>query len=204
MIGAVTWLGSGNTQLSLAKNASVLSMRQPQAAVPAAQLIAHLKPHGRPLEGAEFPGLWYGLIPSTAQSIAQAGSFWGGTSDAQRCYTSPQSQASSAQLIAQMAPSIRHSAWSGVPSNFTRTQGFRAHALCAINCAALEGLRGHDRAYGPEDFGPQPARRTCHQRSSGVPAHKIQQQTGHKSLSMLTRYIRDAGLFDGNAAGDVL
>ncbi|MDM7948291.1 site-specific integrase [Hydrogenophaga sp.] len=39
---------------------------------------------------------------------------------------------------------------------------------------------------------------------AGVAVHKIQQQTGHKSLAMLNRYIRDASLFDSNAAGGVL
>lgn len=38
---------------------------------------------------------------------------------------------------------------------------------------------------------------------AGVPAHKIQQQTGHKSLEMLSRYIRDANIFVGNA-GSIL
>lgn len=39
---------------------------------------------------------------------------------------------------------------------------------------------------------------------AGVAVHKIQQQTGHRSVEMLTRYIRDAGLFDSNASGAVL
>lgn len=39
---------------------------------------------------------------------------------------------------------------------------------------------------------------------AGVPLHKIQQQTGHRSVAMLARYIRDAGLFDTNASGAVL
>lgn len=39
---------------------------------------------------------------------------------------------------------------------------------------------------------------------AGVAVHKIQQQTGHRSLEMLARYIRDAGLFDSNASGAVL
>ncbi len=39
---------------------------------------------------------------------------------------------------------------------------------------------------------------------AGVPVHKIQQQTGHRSVEMLARYIRDAGLFDSNASGAVL
>lgn len=36
---------------------------------------------------------------------------------------------------------------------------------------------------------------------AGIPAYKIQEQTGHRSLDMLHRYIRDANLFDNNAAG---
>lgn len=36
---------------------------------------------------------------------------------------------------------------------------------------------------------------------AGVSPHKIQQQTGHKSLEMLSRYIRDANIFVDNAAG---
>jgi len=39
---------------------------------------------------------------------------------------------------------------------------------------------------------------------AGVAVHKIQQQTGHKSVEMLSRYIRDASLFDGNASGAIL
>lgn len=38
----------------------------------------------------------------------------------------------------------------------------------------------------------------------GVAAHKIQQQTGHRSMEMLHRYIRDANLFENNAAGLLL
>ncbi|MGA7178147.1 MAG: site-specific integrase [Thiobacillaceae bacterium] len=38
----------------------------------------------------------------------------------------------------------------------------------------------------------------------GVAAHKIQQQTGHRSADMLHRYIRDANLFENNAAGLLL
>jgi site-specific recombinase XerD len=39
---------------------------------------------------------------------------------------------------------------------------------------------------------------------AGVAVHKVQQQTGHRSVEMLARYIRDAGLFDSNASGAVL
>ena len=39
---------------------------------------------------------------------------------------------------------------------------------------------------------------------AGVATHKIQQQTGHKSVEMLARYIRDANLFENNAAGLLL
>lgn len=35
----------------------------------------------------------------------------------------------------------------------------------------------------------------------GVSSWKIRQQTGHKSDSMLSRYIRDGNMFDNNAAG---
>nr|WP_282972815.1 site-specific integrase [Burkholderia sp. AU19243] len=35
---------------------------------------------------------------------------------------------------------------------------------------------------------------------AGIPSYKIQQQTGHRSLEMIARYIRDASLFDQNAA----
>jgi integrase len=38
----------------------------------------------------------------------------------------------------------------------------------------------------------------------GVSAYKIQQQTGHRSAEMLARYIRDANLFENNAAGLLL
>lgn len=39
---------------------------------------------------------------------------------------------------------------------------------------------------------------------AGVPNHKVRAQTGHASDLMLSRYVRDAGLFDGNAAGALL
>lgn len=39
---------------------------------------------------------------------------------------------------------------------------------------------------------------------AGVAAHKIQQQTGHRSLETLWRYIRDANVFENNAAGMLL
>jgi integrase len=39
---------------------------------------------------------------------------------------------------------------------------------------------------------------------AGVAAHKIQQQTGHRSAEMVARYIRDANLFENNAAGLLL
>ena len=39
---------------------------------------------------------------------------------------------------------------------------------------------------------------------AGVPVHKVQAQTGHQSVEMSARYIRDAGLFDGNASGALL
>lgn len=39
---------------------------------------------------------------------------------------------------------------------------------------------------------------------AGVSSWKIREQTGHRSDAMLQRYIRDAEIFDGNAAGSVL
>lgn len=39
---------------------------------------------------------------------------------------------------------------------------------------------------------------------AGVPTHKVRAQTGHASDLMLSRYVREAGLFDGNAAGVLL
>jgi integrase len=38
----------------------------------------------------------------------------------------------------------------------------------------------------------------------GVPAARIQQQTGHQSVAMMSRYVRDARPFEENAAGAVL
>lgn len=38
---------------------------------------------------------------------------------------------------------------------------------------------------------------------AGKPAHVIAKQTGHKSLAMVARYIRDASLFDDNAAAGI-
>jgi len=39
---------------------------------------------------------------------------------------------------------------------------------------------------------------------AGVPTYKVRAQTGHASDLMLARYVRDAGLFDGNAVGVLL
>lgn len=39
---------------------------------------------------------------------------------------------------------------------------------------------------------------------AGVPTYKVRAQTGHASDLMLSRYVRDAGLFDCNAAGALL
>ncbi|MFC3182535.1 site-specific integrase [Cypionkella sinensis] len=39
---------------------------------------------------------------------------------------------------------------------------------------------------------------------AGVPTYKVRAQTGHASDMMLARYVRDAGMFDGNAAGVLL
>jgi len=39
---------------------------------------------------------------------------------------------------------------------------------------------------------------------AGVPTYKVRAQTGHASDVMLDRYLRDAGLFEGNAAGALL
>ena len=39
---------------------------------------------------------------------------------------------------------------------------------------------------------------------AGVSPWKIQAQTGHKSMAILSGYVRDALLFEGNAAGAVL
>lgn len=39
---------------------------------------------------------------------------------------------------------------------------------------------------------------------AGVPTYKVRAQTGHASDLMLARYLRDAGMFDGNAAGALL
>ncbi len=39
---------------------------------------------------------------------------------------------------------------------------------------------------------------------AGVPTYKVRAQTGHASDLMLSRYVRDAGLFEGNVAGTLL
>ncbi|MDZ4087363.1 MAG: tyrosine-type recombinase/integrase [Tabrizicola sp.] len=39
---------------------------------------------------------------------------------------------------------------------------------------------------------------------AGVPTYKVRAQTGHASDLMLSRYVRDAGMFDGNAAAALL
>ena len=39
---------------------------------------------------------------------------------------------------------------------------------------------------------------------AGVPSHKVRAQTGHASDAMLGRYVREAGLFEGNAVHSIL
>lgn len=39
---------------------------------------------------------------------------------------------------------------------------------------------------------------------AGVPTYKVRTQTGHASDAMLSRYVRDGEMFDGNAAGVLL
>jgi len=39
---------------------------------------------------------------------------------------------------------------------------------------------------------------------AGVPTYKVRAQTGHASDAMLSRYVRDGEMFDGNAAGVLL
>jgi hypothetical protein len=39
---------------------------------------------------------------------------------------------------------------------------------------------------------------------AGVSLTKIQEQSGHRSIAMLARYIRDAKAFEGNASGLLL
>lgn len=39
---------------------------------------------------------------------------------------------------------------------------------------------------------------------AGVPTYKVRAQTGHASDAMLSRYVRDSEMFDGNAAGALL
>lgn len=83
-----------------------------------------------------------------------------------------------------------------------------------VSCHQLHGqsvaliLKGHAKAVGLN-----PANISGHSLRSGlvtsavqagVAVHKIQQQTGHRSVEMLARYIRDAGLFENNASGGVL
>ena len=81
------------------------------------------------------------------------------------------------------------------------TQQFSAQSIALIikGYAALVGLdqakfSGHSLRAGFVTSAIQ----------AGVAVHKIQQQTGHKSVEMLGRYIRDASLFDGNASGAIL
>jgi hypothetical protein len=49
-----------------------------------------------------------------------------------------------------------------------------------------------------------PTRYSGHSPRAGVSTSKIRQQTGHASDAMLSRYIRDAELFLGSAAGVLL
>lgn len=79
-------------------------------------------------------------------------------------------------------------------------QAITSHAVAAIikHYAAKVGLdpaklSGHSLRAGLSTTAAQ----------NGVPSHKIRQQTGHKSDTMLSRYIRDGGLFTDNAAGSI-
>jgi len=75
----------------------------------------------------------------------------------------------------------------------------QAVALVVKECAQAVGLNaanysGHSLRAGLVTSAAQ----------LGVSSWKIRQQTGHKSDAMLSRYIRDAGLFVSNASGAVL
>lgn len=75
----------------------------------------------------------------------------------------------------------------------------QAVALVVKECARAVGLNaanysGHSLRAGLVTSASQ----------LGVSSWKIRQQTGHKSDAMLSRYIRDAGLFVSNASGAVL
>lgn len=74
-------------------------------------------------------------------------------------------------------------------------------AVCSIIKESLsnagmdnEGFSGHSLRAGLATSAAQ----------ADVPSWKIRQQTGHASDAMLGRYIRDAKLFDRNAAGQLL
>jgi hypothetical protein len=101
MNGTYPWLGSGNTQLSLAKTASVLNLRWPQETVPPAQSIAQFGLQTLRAGGAELHGVVHGLNPCTAQSIAQTGPLCDHASASRRGQVGQRLQAAPAQLIAQ-------------------------------------------------------------------------------------------------------
>ena len=69
-------------------------------------------------------------------------------------------------------------------------------------------VKGHTRALGlpAEAYSGHSLRAglVTSAAKAGVSLMKIQQQTGHRSVAMLSRYIRDAQVFENNAAGLLL
>ena len=71
--------------------------------------------------------------------------------------------------------------------------------------AVAEIVKAHARAIGldPQTVSGHSLRAglATSAAQAGIAVHKIQQQTGHRSTAMLSRYIRDADLFTNNAGG---
>lgn len=101
------------------------------------------------------------------------------------------------QLAAQGGPLFRPIDRNGYVRP-TRLTGDSVSAILRARLAdagiASDGFSGHSLRAGLATSAAK----------AGVPSHKIRAQTGHASDAMLGRYIRDAEMFEGNAAGALL
>lgn len=94
---------------------------------------------------------------------------------------------------AMFRPVSRHGHLSSHPLTGDAVSAILRRQLAAVGINP-EGYSGHSLRAG---FATSAAQ-------AGVATHKIRAQTGHASDAMLSRYIREAGLFTDNAAGALL
>jgi len=76
-----------------------------------------------------------------------------------------------------------------------------AHISAQHRIRGVASLRPHLVRRPP---GPDGAGLATSAIKAGVPTYKVRAPTGHASDAMLSRYVRDGAIFDGNAAGALL